>query len=59
MEEKKENCTKCKYFRSFCIAYDGDDMEPTDQGFCDNDKSPLEGNEGAGLYEWCGYFEKD
>jgi len=51
-----KDCVNCNFFRSFAYDYD-DDMEPNDQGFCLNDKSPYFFNEGAGRDVVCEYWE--
>ena len=37
--EDKKDCTSCKYFNSWHSLCDGDPMEPTRRGECDNDKN--------------------
>lgn len=56
MIELNTNCTACKSFLSFQDEYE-DNVEPHDQGFCLNDKSPFSGNEGAGINTSCDLFE--
>ena len=52
----KRNCTQCIYFKSFREDAFGDKMEPEEYGFCENEKSPLYYNEGAGIDVKCELF---
>jgi hypothetical protein len=46
------SCLNCVFFKSFASDY-FDDMEPDDQGFCENGESIYFGNEGAGYGVVC------
>lgn len=52
------NCTKCKYFQSFYEAYNFDENEPNNLGFCLNEKSKLYFNNGASEEKVCELFEQ-
>ena len=50
-----KDCLSCEHFKSFREDFFGDMMEPDDQGFCLNGKSPYHFNEGAGIFVVCDY----
>lgn len=55
--EAIKDCTTCKSFESFQDAY-FDELEPEDEGFCINVKSPRYGNEGAGAGYVCDSYSR-
>ena len=55
----KNTCKTCKNFESFRDSY-FDELEPENQGFCNDHNSPLFGNEGANWGASCNeYKEKE
>lgn len=54
----ENNCTNCKYFKSFYESYDFDENEPDNIGFCINEKSELHYNNGASDEKICNLFNK-
>ena len=51
------DCTYCTSFRSFADDY-FDPKEPHEYGFCNEERSPLHGNCGAGVDEICTFFSR-
>lgn len=43
-----KDCLNCIHFESFFDAYDQDEFEPHEQGFCLNSKSPFHMSTGKG-----------